>query len=168
LAPEAQPPRSCCHKKIVPARLPANLVPKGSPRGPGLAGSRRQLAPRQPSCAARRTPVGVIIGTNFAELTNYCRRVESNWKGIAERLYEPHGLHSCAAIGNSRGSLRGSGFGREETMSGTDLTTVILMVFAVMILMSFWRQIAILILYLAVTVFCLGVYYVVSTIKYLI
>jgi hypothetical protein len=53
-------------------------------------------------------------------------------------------------------------------MSGTDLTTVILMVFAVMILMSFWRQIAILILYLAVTVFCLGVYYVVSTIKYLI
>jgi hypothetical protein len=34
--------------------------------------------------------------------------------------------------------------------------------------MSFWRQIAILILYLAVTVFCLGVYYVVSTIKYLI
>ena len=53
-------------------------------------------------------------------------------------------------------------------MSGTDLTTVILMVFAVMILMSFWRQIAILILYLAVTVFCLGVYYAVSTIKYLI
>ena len=53
-------------------------------------------------------------------------------------------------------------------MSGTDVATVMLMVFAVMILMSFWRQIAILILYLAVTVFCLGVYYVVSTIKYLI
>jgi hypothetical protein len=46
-------------------------------------------------------------------------------------------------------------------MSGTDVATVMLMVFAVMILMSFWRQIAILILYLAVTVFCFGVYYIV-------
>ena len=53
-------------------------------------------------------------------------------------------------------------------MSGTNLGTVMLMVFAVMILISFWRQIAILILYLAVTVFCFGVYYIVSTITYLI
>ena len=53
-------------------------------------------------------------------------------------------------------------------MSGTDLTTVMLMALAVIILMSFWRQIAILILYLAVTVFCLGVYYIVSTITNLI
>ena len=53
-------------------------------------------------------------------------------------------------------------------MSGTDLATVMLMVCAFMILMSFWRQIAILILYLAVTVFCFGVYYIVSTITYLI
>ena len=53
-------------------------------------------------------------------------------------------------------------------MSGTDLATVMLMVFAVMILMSFWRQIAILILYLAVTVYSFGVYYIVRTITYLI
>lgn len=53
-------------------------------------------------------------------------------------------------------------------MSGTDLGTVMLMVFAVMILMSFWRQIAILFLYLAVTVFCFGAYYIVSAITYLI
>jgi hypothetical protein len=53
-------------------------------------------------------------------------------------------------------------------MSGTDVATVMLMVFAVMILMSFWRQIAILILYLAVTVFCFGVYYIVRMIRDLI
>jgi uncharacterized membrane protein HdeD (DUF308 family) len=53
-------------------------------------------------------------------------------------------------------------------MSGTDIVTVMLIVFGVMILMSFWRQIAILILYLGVTVFCFGVYYIVSTISYLI
>jgi hypothetical protein len=55
-----------------------------------------------------------------------------------------------------------------DPMSGADLATVILIVFGVMILMSFWRQIAILILYLAVTVFCFGVYYIVSTIRSLI
>ena len=53
-------------------------------------------------------------------------------------------------------------------MPGTDVTTVMLIVFGVMILMSFWRQIAVLILYLGVTVFCIGVYYIVSTIRYLI
>jgi len=53
-------------------------------------------------------------------------------------------------------------------MSESGLAAVMLVVFTVMVVMSFWRQIAILLLYLAVTVFCLGVYYVVSTIKYLI
>jgi hypothetical protein len=53
-------------------------------------------------------------------------------------------------------------------MSGTDLATVMLIVFVVVVLMSFWRQIAILILYLAVTIFCFGVYYIVSTIRSLI
>jgi hypothetical protein len=42
-----------------------------------------------PSCATGRTPVGVIIGTNFAELTNYCRRIESNWKDFPKQLPEP-------------------------------------------------------------------------------
>ena len=53
-------------------------------------------------------------------------------------------------------------------MSATGLTTVIFIVFAVMIAMSFWRQIAIFILYFAVTVFCFGVYYIVSTVTHLI
>jgi hypothetical protein len=53
-------------------------------------------------------------------------------------------------------------------MSGTDLATVMLIVFVVVVLMSFWRQIAILILYLAATVFCFGIYYIVSLITYLI
>jgi hypothetical protein len=49
-------------------------------------------------------------------------------------------------------------------MSGTGLAAVMLMVFGVMLVMSFWRQIAILILYIGVTIFCFGVYYIVSTI----
>jgi hypothetical protein len=51
-------------------------------------------------------------------------------------------------------------------MSMTGLATVMLMVFAVMIVISLWRQIAIFMLYLAATVFCFGVYYIVSIIAY--
>ena len=58
---------------------------------------------------------------------------------------------------------------REEAkMSTTGLATVMFMVFAVMIVMSFWRQIAIFILYLGITVFCFGVYYIVSIMTHLI
>jgi hypothetical protein len=53
-------------------------------------------------------------------------------------------------------------------MSATGLATVMFMVFAVMIVLSFWRQIAIFILYLAVIVFCFGIYYIVSIITYVI
>jgi hypothetical protein len=49
-------------------------------------------------------------------------------------------------------------------MSEAGLATVVLMVLTVMIVMSYWRQIAILILYLAVTVFCFGAYCIVSII----
>jgi uncharacterized membrane protein len=52
-------------------------------------------------------------------------------------------------------------------MSESGLAAVVLMVFTVMVVMSFWRQIAILLFYLAVTVFCFGVYYIVSIIEYI-
>ena len=51
---------------------------------------------------------------------------------------------------------------------GLGLVSVILMVFAIMIIVSFWRQIAVFLFYLAVTVFCFGVYYIVSIISYII
>jgi energy-coupling factor transporter transmembrane protein EcfT len=52
-------------------------------------------------------------------------------------------------------------------MSGSGLAAVMLMVFAVMVLTSFWRQIVIFLFYLAVTVFCFGVYYIVSIVAYI-
>jgi hypothetical protein len=52
-------------------------------------------------------------------------------------------------------------------MSGTGLAAVLLMVGMVLLVMSFWRQIAILMLFVITTVFCFGVYYIVSTISYL-
>jgi hypothetical protein len=52
-------------------------------------------------------------------------------------------------------------------MSGPGLAAVLLMVFAVMVVTSFWRQIAIFLFYLAVTVFCFGVYYIISIIAYI-
>jgi hypothetical protein len=52
-------------------------------------------------------------------------------------------------------------------MSGTTLATVMLIAFAVMMTMSYWRQIAIFMLYLVITTFCIGMYYIVSTIVYL-
>jgi hypothetical protein len=50
-------------------------------------------------------------------------------------------------------------------MSATGLAAVLLMVGIVMLVMSFWRQIAIFILFLVVTVFCFGIYYIVSILR---
>jgi hypothetical protein len=52
-------------------------------------------------------------------------------------------------------------------MSEPGLAAVLLMVFTVMVVTSYWRQIAIFLFYLALTVFCFGVYYVVSLIAYI-
>jgi hypothetical protein len=49
-------------------------------------------------------------------------------------------------------------------MSGTGLTAVLLMIGAVMLVICYWKQIAISLLLLTVTVFCFGIYYIVSTI----
>jgi hypothetical protein len=48
-------------------------------------------------------------------------------------------------------------------MSQSGLAAVLLMVFTILLVMSYWRQIAILMLYVIVIVFCFGVYYVGST-----
>jgi uncharacterized membrane protein len=53
-------------------------------------------------------------------------------------------------------------------MTGTSLAAAMLIALAVMIIMSYWRQIAILILYIVLITFCLGIYFVVCTIKGLI
>jgi hypothetical protein len=52
-------------------------------------------------------------------------------------------------------------------MSEPGLAAVLLMVFTIMVVTSYWRQIAIFLFYLALTVFCFGVYYVVSLIAYI-
>jgi hypothetical protein len=49
-------------------------------------------------------------------------------------------------------------------MSETDLTAVMLMVGMVVLIMAFWRLIAVFLLALAVTVFCFGAYYIVNII----
>ena len=52
-------------------------------------------------------------------------------------------------------------------MSGTGLVAVMLMVGAVMLAMSYWRQIAIFVLFVVATVFCFGVYYIFCIIAYM-
>jgi len=52
-------------------------------------------------------------------------------------------------------------------MSGTGLTAVVLMVGMVMLVMSFWRQIAVFMLFVIITVFCFGVYYIITAIEYI-
>ena len=49
-------------------------------------------------------------------------------------------------------------------MSETGLTAVLLMIGTVMLVICYWKQIAIFLLFVAVTVFCFGIYYIVSTI----
>ena len=53
-------------------------------------------------------------------------------------------------------------------MSGTGLGTVLLMIGMVMLVMCYWKQIAIFLLFVTVTVFCVGVYFIVSTIGLLV
>jgi uncharacterized membrane protein len=49
-------------------------------------------------------------------------------------------------------------------MSATGLAAVMLVVGTIMLVVSCWRQIAAFMLFIVVSVFCFGVYYVVSTI----
>jgi hypothetical protein len=56
----------------------------------------------------------------------------------------------------------------EEEMSETDLTAVMLMVGMIVLIMAFWRLIAIFLLALAITVFCFGAYYIMVIILHLI
>ena len=61
-----------------------------------------------------------------------------------------------------------TGFGRRAAMSGTGLAAVLLMIGTVMIVVCFWKQIALFLLLAAGTVFCFGVYYIVGTIEHAI
>jgi hypothetical protein len=49
-------------------------------------------------------------------------------------------------------------------MLPTGLTAVLLMIGSVMLVFCFWKQIAVFLLFLTVSVFCFGIYYIVSTI----
>jgi hypothetical protein len=51
-------------------------------------------------------------------------------------------------------------------MSVTGLGAVLLMVGIVILVMTYWKQIAVFLLFAAVTVFCFGIYYIASTIAY--
>ena len=53
-------------------------------------------------------------------------------------------------------------------MSGTGLAAVLLMIGAVMLVVCFWKQIVLFLLLALGTVFCFGVYYIVSTIEHAI
>jgi hypothetical protein len=52
-------------------------------------------------------------------------------------------------------------------MAGTGLGTVLLMVVMVMLIMSFWRQIAVFMLFVVLTVFCFGIYHIAMIIGYI-
>jgi hypothetical protein len=49
-------------------------------------------------------------------------------------------------------------------MSGTGLGAVVLMIGMVLLVMRYWKQIAIFLLFVTVSVFCLGIYFIVRTI----
>jgi hypothetical protein len=51
-------------------------------------------------------------------------------------------------------------------MPGADLTAVIMMICMIMLAICFWRQILMLMLFIIVTIFCFGIYYIVRTLGY--
>jgi hypothetical protein len=53
-------------------------------------------------------------------------------------------------------------------MSGAGLTAVLVVIATVMLVVCFWKQIALLLLLVVGIVFCFGVYYIGSTIDYAI
>jgi hypothetical protein len=53
-------------------------------------------------------------------------------------------------------------------MSGPGLVAVIVMIGIIMLVMSFWRQIAAFILLVCVAVFCFGIYYIVSLVEHVV
>ena len=53
-------------------------------------------------------------------------------------------------------------------MAGTGLPAVMLMVGIVMLVILLWRQILVIMLFVSATVFCFGVYYIVSLIGYIV
>jgi hypothetical protein len=50
-------------------------------------------------------------------------------------------------------------------MSGSGLVATMVMIGIITLIMSFWRQIAVFILFVGVGVFCFGVYYIVSIVE---
>jgi hypothetical protein len=50
-------------------------------------------------------------------------------------------------------------------MSGPGLVAVMAMIVIIILVMSFWRQIAAFILFVCVAVFCFGIYYIVSVVE---
>ena len=53
---------------------------------------------------------------------------------------------------------------KEESMPVTGLTAVLLMIGMVMLVICCWKQIAIFLLFMVVTVFCFGIYFIVRTV----
>jgi hypothetical protein len=58
----------------------------------------------------------------------------------------------------------GTWIGRRKAMSGTGLGAVLLMIGMVMLVMFYWKQIVVFLLFVTVTVFCFGIYFIVRTI----
>jgi hypothetical protein len=50
-------------------------------------------------------------------------------------------------------------------MSGSGLVAVMVLIAIIMLIMSFWRQIAVFIMFVAVAIFCFGVYYIVIIVE---
>jgi hypothetical protein len=62
----------------------------------------------------------------------------------------------------------GTWIGRRKAMSGNGLGAVLLMIGMVLLVMFYWKQIAIFLLFVTVTIFCFGIYFIVSTIGLLV
>jgi hypothetical protein len=83
---------------------------------------------------------------------------------LAARLSKTEKPDTLASVAQLTRQLWGTRIRKEEAMLGTGLAAVLLMIGIVMLVFCYWKQIAIFLLFLAVTVFCFGIYYIVSTI----
>jgi hypothetical protein len=81
-----------------------------------------------------------------------------------QRGYPNRSADTLASVAQLNSPIAGTRIRREEAMSEIGLEAVLLMIGMVMLMMCFWKQIAIFLLFAIITVFCFGVYYIASTI----
>jgi hypothetical protein len=78
--------------------------------------------------------------------------------------YPNRNADTLVSVAQLDSPINGRRFGRRKAMSEIGLGAVLLMIGMIMLMLCYWKQIAIFLLFVIVTVFGFGIYYIVNII----